>query len=112
MYTHDSACICIGDQITEHFLKYQGVKQGCIPSPLLFNIFISDLAKTFEGNSNPVYIDDFKTLSSLIWAAVLLLLSETESGLNNMLENLKSYTKVNLIRVNLEKTKFLIKQVG
>ena len=108
MYIHDSACICIGDQIIEPFLINQGVKQGCILSPLLFNIFISDLSKTFDGNSNPVYIDDSKTLSSLIWADDLLLLSETATGLNNMLENLKNYTKANLIRVNLEKTKCMI----
>ena len=43
-------------------------------------------------------------LNSLIWADDLLLLSESEGGLNNMLNNLDKYTKCNLIRVNLEKT--------
>ena len=109
MYTHDLACIRIGDQITETFAINQWVKQGCILSPLLFNIFISDLSKSLdEGESAPLKIDDYKTLNSLIWADDLLLFSETENGLKNILKNLENYTKVNLIRVNLDKTKCMI----
>ena len=78
-------------------------------SPLLFNIFISDLPKTLDDiNSNPIHIDETKTINSIIWADDLLLLSETENGLNNMLSNLNKYTKDNLIDVNLEKTKCMI----
>jgi len=40
-----------------------------------------------------------------IWADDLLLLSESERGLNNMLNNLHEYKKTNLIQVNLEKNK-------
>ena len=109
MYTQDLACICIGDKLTESFKINQGVKQGCILSPLLFNIFISDLAKSLdEGDSNPVRINDNKALNSLIWADDLLLLSESENGLNNMLKNLEKYTKSNLIHVNLGKTNCMI----
>ena len=36
------------------------------------------------------------------------MLSETETGLNTMLKNLKSYTELNLIHVNLDKTKCMI----
>ena len=109
MYTQDLACISIGDQITEPFGINQGVKQGCILSPLLFNIFISDLAKILgEGNCNPIYVDESKTLNSLIWADDLLILSESEDGLNNMLKNLEKYTKDNMIYVNLKKTKCMI----
>ena len=44
----------------------------------------------------------------MIWADDLLLLSETESGLNAMLEKLHSYSQENLIKVNIEKTKCMI----
>ena len=46
MYTHDVACISIGGEITDTFNINQGVKQGCILSPLLFNIFPPRLARS------------------------------------------------------------------
>ena len=113
MYIQDFACINTGASLTEKFRINQGVKQGCILSPLLFNIFISDLTKHLDkGGSNPVKIDETKFLNSLIWADDLLLLSESEKGLNNMLANLKDYTKSNLIKVNLEKTNYMIFNKG
>ena len=109
MYTQDFACVNTGESLTEKFRINQGVKQGCILSPLLFNIFVSDLTTALnEGESDPVKIDNIGTLNSLIWADDLLLLSESEHGLNNMLKNLDEYTKSNLIRVNLEKTNCMI----
>ena len=113
MYTQDFACVDTGENLTEKFRINQGVKQGCILSPLLFNIFLSDLTNELEnGESDPVKIDNTVTLNSLIWADDLLLLSESERGLNNMLNNLHEYTKTNLIQVNLEKqiAWFLTKQ--
>ena len=109
MYTQDFACVNTGESLTEKFRISQGVKQGCILSPLLFNIFLSDLTSALEkGESKPVKINETTTLNSLIWADDLLLLSESEQGLNNMLNNLDEYTKCNLIRVNLEKTNCMI----
>ena len=109
MYTHDFTCICIGDKITESFNTNQGVRQGCILSPLLFNIFISKLPESLDvNNSEPLHVDETETLNSLIWADDLLMMSESEQGLNNMLKNLEKYTKNNLLEVYLEKTKCMI----
>ena len=109
MYTQDLACISLGDKTTSSFRINQGVKQGCILSPLLFNIFLADLPDQLNhGDTRPVRINETEVLNSLIWADDLLILSETESGLNTMLQNLMSYTKKNLMQVNLDKTKCMI----
>ena len=109
MYANDLASISIGESITKPFRVNQGVKQGCILSPLLFNIFLSDLPDALNcGDTRPVQINNSLTMNSLIWADDLLMLSETENGLNTMLKNLKTYTEKNLMQVNLDKTKCII----
>ena len=106
---HLKSKISIGESITKPFRVNQGVKQGCILSPLLFNIFLSDLPDALNyGDTRPVKMNNTLTMNSLIWADDLLMLSETENGLNTMLKNLKTYTEKNLMQVNLDKTKCMI----
>ena len=109
MYSNDTIRVNIGNNLTKAFSINQGVKQGCILSPLLFNIFLSDLPESIgKGDCKPVYIDVSKPINSLIWADDLLILSESEHGLCKMLKNLEDYTSLNTIKVNLDKTKCMI----
>ena len=109
LYSEDNSCIKIDDKITSMFKINRGVKQGCVLSPMLFNIFLSDLQKNIEKNENsPVKLSPHTTLGCLIWADDLLLLSESESGLNNMLKELNKYMFENKMTLNIEKTKAMI----
>ena len=109
IYTEDKACIKIGNTVTETFVTNQGVKQGCILSPILFNIFLSDLQTIFEQTKcEPVQISESIPLSCMIWADDLLLLSKSQIGLQNMLTELNSYCQKNGITLNIKKTKVMI----
>ena len=109
MYNGDQVCVKVGTKLTDSFTSNQGVKQGCILSPLLFNIFLSDLGVRLEKpESQPVEISPGEALGCLIWADDLLILSQTEKGLNNMLKELKQYSEENGLKINMDKTQTMI----
>ena len=109
MYSNDRCCVRIGDKISSEFSVNLGVKQGCVLSPLLFNIFLSDLPKIFERpECQPIKINDFRRLGSLIWADDVVLLSESDNGLQEMISKLGLYAISNHLEVNEEKTKAMV----
>lgn len=108
MYSDDKACIKLGNAVTDSYPINVGVKQGCVLSPTLFNLFLSDLPSLF----NSLEMDAPKLLShavtSLFWADDLAVMSTSARGLQLAMDNLKSYCDINELSVNLNKTKFMV----
>ena len=89
LYENDVCRVKLDNGLTNTFLANQGVKQGCILSPLLFNIFLADLPGRLSDNScKPVEVDESNRIRCIIWADDIVLLSESEDGLQCMLNNL------------------------
>ena len=106
MYVNDSICIKVGDKLTDRLQVNQGVRQGCVLSPLLFNIFLADLPETLLSlDCHPAKLTNFKPLGCIAWADDLLLLSESEEGLQQMLHKLGNYASSNHLKINSDKTK-------
>ena len=94
IYINDIACVKIGDVITPSFLANQGVKQGCILSPTLFNIFLADFQPLVETDPcNPVMLHGNLKIGCLIWADDILLLSQSKEGLQAMLQALNLFAE-------------------
>ena len=107
IYTTDKACIKIGQTRSDFFSLSIGVRQGCILSTILFNLFLRDLAKKFDAMEDKVMIEDVG-INSLFWADDLILLAETKEGLDQLLKTLEEYCKENHLMINTKKTKCMI----
>ena len=107
MYKNDKACVKIDGQLSPEFKTQSGVRQGCIMSPLLFNIFMSDMPGKLN-QEDQVSLCLGGKINCLLWADDILILSETEAGLNTSLEKLNEYCKINALTVNTDKTKCMI----
>jgi hypothetical protein len=89
----------------------KGVCQGCVLSPLLFNLYINELPKLFEETiSDPFILPNSTTISSLLYADDLVILSRSKTGLQNFLDTLHNWSQRWLLEVKLKKTKVMILQ--
>ena len=59
----------VRDGLTKPFVTTTGVKQGCVLSPIIFNLFIMGLPEALDddGTTDPVTLNNEK-LSVLMWA--------------------------------------------
>ena len=98
--------------MSEAVLSQTGVLQGCQLSPLLFIIFINDLIEFLRipDCDAPRVID--QVVHALLFADDLVLISHTVSGLQRLLDKLKTYCVNWNLEVNKEKTKVVVFKKG
>ena len=99
--------MCQAGSRSDFFSLDIGVRQGCILSPLLFNLFISDLAKKFDNMEDKVQLGN-RGINSLFWADDLVLFSKTKEGLDSILKTLEGYCNENYLMINTKKTQCMI----
>ena len=103
MYNETTQQIKVGNKLTKPFNAYRGVRQGCVLSPLLFNIYVNDLPRSFDKSCSPVMLEDLK-INCLMYADDILLLSETEEGLKQCIDKLCLYNKKWRLNINESKS--------
>ena len=112
IYNSVKVCLKSLGKTSECFDSLVGVKQGEPISPLLFILFLNDLSTELDidtntGNVNDELIDLFQTFM-LLFADDTVLLSESLSELQILLNKLSNYcTKWNIF-VNTDKTKAML----
>ena len=106
MYSNCYLSVKTQKGLTKSFRSSIGVRQGCALSPLLFNIFISDLHQSFKSG-DPITLFS-KKISHLLYADDLVILSESPTGLQSSLDSLHEYCTKWKLDVNIDKTKVVI----
>ena len=111
MYSDVSYRVKLKGSLSSKITSNVGVKQGCVLSPLLFNLFLSDLPNGFSDKCDPVILCERK-LSCLMFADDLVLISESHTGLQNCLSELYNYCNKWGLSINTDKTKVVIFNKG
>ena len=101
-YFNSTCAIKIAQKQTRPFRYARGVRQVCILSPRLFNLYINDLPSACENTlSGPFVLPNCPQLNSLFYADDLIILSRFKTGLQNCLDKLSSYCTSKMMKINL-----------
>ena len=107
IYKENKVFVKLSDGLLQPFLTTIGVKQGCVFSPILFNLYINKICSIFDKSCFPVKIGNSE-INCLLWADDLLLCSETATGLQNCINKMEKYYDSLGLKINLKKTKVII----
>ena len=108
LYCNSTRSIKIGENKTQPLSYSRGVRQGCILSPLLFNLYLNNLPHLFENTlPDPFVLPNGIKINSLLYADDLVILSRSKIGLQNCLNALSLYCdkwKLNIKNYDIPET--------
>lgn len=114
MYNNVKVRIRCGSKLTDYISCTYGVKQGDVCSPILFSLFINELAREVieNGKHGARFSLDYFELFILLLADDVVLLSETAIGLQTQLNNLHRAACSLELKVNLNKSNIIVFRKG
>src|SRR6266568_8665756 len=87
LYDNQTATVRIEFGNTEQFRIGKGVRQGCILSPTLFNLYAEKIMKDADLDNIAIGVrNGGKTINNLRYADDTTLAAESEAGLRTLLE--------------------------
>jgi hypothetical protein len=106
MYKHTEKFITNGNNKTKSIRASVGVKQGCVLSPLLFNILMAELGRELEESNLGVQIGSLN-ISAMFYADDIALISDREAKMMTLLQKTADYMSNNHLEINYKKSQIM-----
>ena len=109
MYSKSLCAVKVMNSRTEFFPCKKGVRQGCLLSPILFNIYLNGLlTEVDKDKTHSVQLGDRQYMTCLAYADDILILSKSAIGLQRSLDILDRVCNTWNMKVNIEKQSALL----
>ena len=107
LYDNASSAVYLNNNIGDWFRTTVGVRQGCLLSPTLFNIFLERIMEeALENHAGSVSIGGRK-ITNLRFADDIDGLAGTEEELRNLVRNLDEKCEAAGMEISAKKTKLM-----
>lgn len=103
-YCSQEFCVRWGNTYSQFFSVVNGVRQGGIISPILFNIYMNDLSVTLNKSNVGCKING-QVINHLMYADDTCLIGSSPSSLQRLLDITSDFASSNLVTFNEKKTK-------
>ena len=111
LYQNVKCAIRINGTHSDFFNVNIGLKQGCLISPALFNLYVNDLIEEINSIKCGITVGN-EMVSALMYADDMVLISHSEDHLQQMLNKLHSWCDNWKMTVNASKTKVMHFRIG
>ena len=113
-YVDSRACVRVGDQVSDSFQVKVGLRQGCVMSPWLFNVFMDGVVREvnirvgerglglIEGNGEQEWV-----INQVLFADDTALVADSEEGLQQLVTEFGRVCDRRKLKVNVGKSKVM-----
>ena len=101
------SCVKTLNGTTDWFHNKKGVRQGCVLSSHLFNLYTEKIMREVIHESDGVKIGGIR-ISNLRYADDMVLIADSKINLQNLIEKMVKKSEENGLFLNVKKTKILI----
>ena len=106
LYWFQQAAIRIDNEVSDYTPIQRGVRQGCVLSPLLFNIYTELIFRNFDQLKGTSI--GGRNINNLRYVDDTVLVSDTQKDLQTLVTNAKEYSEEAGLSMNVKKTKTMV----
>lgn len=107
LYADSSAAVRIEGALTDWFHIDRGVRQGCVASPTLFNLFLDSCLRKLRESDCGIRLEEI-VVKCLLYADDAVLFASSAEELQRMLSVMNEGCKEKGMKVNVKKTKVMV----
>jgi len=108
IYERTEVMVRTNEGTTEGFETRKGVRQGCVLSPLMFNLYIAGLERKFKERQIGGIEIGRERVWSLAYADDIVLLARNKEALEDMMGTFSNFLRTRKLELSVEKSKVLI----
>ena len=108
LYWQQKAIIRTKGNISKQLDIRRGVRQGCILSPILFNVFSENIFEIALKNETHGIKINGETVNNIRYADDTVLIADTDIGLQHIIDQLNNTCKQHGMKINIKKTKTMV----
>ena len=107
LYAKQESCVKTLNRATDWFHNNEGVRQGCVLSLHLFNLYTEKIMRQVINESDGMKIGGIR-VSNLRYADDMVLIVDSKNSIQNLIEKVVKKSEENELFLNARKTKILI----
>ena len=115
-YDEGKACVRVGGQVSDSFEVNVGLRQGCVMSPWMFNLFIDGVVREVNTRLIGMGVKMLESgsggmewlLDQLLFADDTAIVAESEEQLQRLVSEFGTVCERRKLRVNVNKSKVLV----